>query len=206
MMDPLSRDILSFWFGTTDLGAPIARRPVWFRATPAFDAQIARTYTAVHEAAASGALDRLMDAPADCLALILALDQFPRNIHRGTARAYASDARARAVARHALAQGYDRGFHRWPRTFAYLPFEHSESLADQDRSVELFGTLGVARSLESAVAHRDAIRRFGRFPHRNAALGRENTPEEAEYLEDPPLWGMTKAQAAALEKRKAAQG
>ena len=203
-MDALSRDILSFWFGTADPGAPIERRPIWFRATPAFDARITRDYTGAHEQAAAGALDRLMDTAADCLALILALDQFPRNIFRGTARAYASDAKARAVARHALDRGYDRGFDRWPRAFVYLPFEHSEALADQDRSVALFRALGSARSLDSALAHREAIHRFGRFPHRNAALGRENTPDEADYLKNPPPWGMTAAQRAALEEREAA--
>ena len=205
-MDPLARDILSFWFGTLDLGGPIERRPIWFRSTPEFDSYLARTYTGAHERAAAGALDHLMDDPAECLALIIALDQFPRNIFRGTARAYASDARARTVARHALDRGYDRGFHRWPRTFAYLPFEHSEDLADQERGVELYRSLGDENALQSAVGHCEAIRRFGRFPHRNVILGRRNTPEEDAYLQDPPTWGMTAAEFAAAEARRAAQG
>ena len=202
-MERLSREILSFWFGTTDLGAPIERRQIWFRATPEFDAYLARTYAGVHEQAAAGALDHFMNTAEDCLTLIIALDQFPRNIFRGTPRAYATDAKARTVARHALAQGYDQAFYRWPRTFTYLPFEHSEILADQERGVALYRTLGDERSLESAVGHYEAIRRFGRFPHRNAMLGRVSTPEEEAYLKDPPLWGMTAAQVAALEERKA---
>ncbi len=202
-MDRLSHEILSFWFGTTDLGSPIERRQIWFRATPEFDAYLARTYSGVYERAAAGALDRFKDTPEDCLCLIIMLDQFPRNIFRGGVRAYASDAKAREIARYALAQGYDQGFHRWPKTFAYLPFEHSEILADQERGVALYRALDDERSLQSAIDHRDAIRRFGRFPHRNALLGRENTPEEEEYLKDPPPWGMTAAEFAAREKRKA---
>ena len=202
-MDAIAGNILTFWFGTTDLSGEIERRPVWFKATPEFDADLARGFAAVHEEAARGDLDRLVDDPSECLALIIALDQFPRNLYRGTPRSYASDARARSTAVLALERGYDRGFSHFPRIFAYLPFEHSEALEDQERAVELFSALGEERSTESAIAHRDAIRRFGRFPHRNRILGRPNTPEEEEYLKDPPLWGMTAAEAAELEERKA---
>lgn len=203
-MDPLSQEILSFWFGTTDLASEIDRRQIWFRSTPEFDRYLGETYGGLHERAASGALDHFKDTPADCLSLIIALDQLPRNIFRGTARAFATDAKARETAKHALAQGYDREFHRWARTFLYLPFEHSEILADQERGVVLYRSLDDERSLASAIGHHDAIKRFGRFPHRNAAMGRENTPEEAEYLKDPPLWGKTAAEVAELERRKAA--
>lgn len=204
-MDPLVREILTFWFGDAGLAGEMERREVWFRATPEFDREIAERFTAVHERAAAGALDRLRNGAADCLGLIIALDQFPRNIYRGAARAFAADARARAASRHALARGYDLRLPRWARTFLYLPFEHSERLADQERAVALYRRLGDERSLAAALAHREAIRRFGRFPHRNAALGRTSTPEEEEYLRDPPFWGKTAAEIEELERRKAAR-
>ncbi len=202
-MHPVAEDILTFWFGTTDLAADIERREVWFRSTPEFDAALRERYTGVQERAGGGAFDRFVDTREDCLALVLALDQFPRNIFRGTPRAFATDAKAREVARTALDRRYDRGLCRSARVFFYLPFEHSESLADQERAVELYRGLEEERSLRAALGHRDAIRRFGRFPHRNAVLGRENTPDEAEYLKDPPLWGKTAAEVAEIERRKA---
>ena len=202
-MDPLSRDILEFWFGTTDMSVEIEKRAVWFRSTPEFDRHLIDAYTAVHERAASGALDHLMATAADCLTLILALDQFPRNIFRGTARAFATDPKARDVARVALDRGYDRQFARWPKTFVYLPFEHSEELADQERGLELYAAFGDEEGMKAAVGHHDAIKRFGRFPHRNVVLGRVSTPEEEEYLKDPPLWGKTAAEVEEIEKRKA---
>ena len=204
-MEPLAREILSFWFGTTDLSVEVVPRQIWFRSTPEFDGYLSRTYTGVHERAAAGALDHFKDTPEDCLSLIIVLDQFPRNIYRGTARAYASDAKAREIAKHALARGYERNFHTRPRLFVYLPFEHSEILADQERGLELYRALNDERSLNSATAHHDAIRRFGRFPHRNAVMGRKNTPEEEEYLKDPPLWGKTAAEVAEAERRTAAR-
>ena len=203
-MDPLSREILTFWFGTLDLSDEMEKRQVWFRATPEFDRYLVEHYTEVHERAAAGKLDHFKRTREDCLTLIMALDQFPRNIYRGTPRAFATDAKAREVAGYALEQGYDQGLARWPRTFFYLPFEHSERLADQERALVLYGSLGNEDSMRAAVGHHAAIKRFGRFPHRNVVLGRPNTPEEEEYLKDPPLWGKTAAEAAELEARKAA--
>ncbi len=203
-MDPLSRDILTFWFGTLDLSVEMEKRQVWFRATPDFDRYLVEHYTEVHERAAAGELDHFKRTREDCLTLIMALDQFPRNIYRGTPRAFATDAKAREVAGYALDAGYDQGLARWPRTFFYLPFEHSERLTDQERALVLYGSLGNEDSMRAAVGHHAAIKRFGRFPHRNAVLGRPNTPEEEEYLKDPPLWGKTAAEAAELEERKAA--
>ena len=201
-VDPLSREILTFWFGGADLGVEMEKRQVWFRSTPEFDCYIIDHYTEVHERAAAGEFDHFRQTPEDCLTLIMALDQFPRNIYRGTPRAFATDPQARDVAGYALDSGYDRAFSRWPRTFVYLPFEHSEALPDQERALALYRSLGNEDSLKAAVGHHDAIRRFGRFPHRNAVLGRPNTPEEEEYLKDPPLWGKTAAEAAELEARK----
>jgi len=205
-MDPLAKDILNFWFETTDLSANFEKRAVWFRATPEFDGQLITQYAGVHEQAASGALDHFKNSAEECLALIMSLDQFPRNIFRGTARAFATDAKAREIARHALGRGYDRNFSHWPRTFCYLPFEHSEDLADQERALVLYQSLDSEDSMKSAIGHHDAIRRFGRFPHRNEVMGRRNSPEEEEYLRDPPLWGKTAAEIEALEKQKAAGG
>jgi uncharacterized protein (DUF924 family) len=202
-MDPVAKEILTFWFETTDLGADMDKRAVWFRATPEFDAHLITHYTTIHEQAASGALDHFKDSAEECLALIVSLDQFPRNIFRGTARAFATDAKARDVARHAIDRGYDKTFSRCPKTFCYLPFEHSEVLADQERSLVLYENLD-SKSMKSAIGHHETIKRYGRFPHRNAAMGRRSTPEEDEYMKDPPPWGKTAAEAEALEKQKAA--
>jgi uncharacterized protein (DUF924 family) len=205
-MDPLAAEVLTFWFGDTELATEIERRDVWFRSTPEFDGELTTRFGAVQERAGGGAYDHFIADPANCLALVLMLDQFPRNIFRGTPRAFGSDAKAREVARAALAHGHDGAMARWRRIFLYLPFEHSEHLADQDLACELYAPLGEERSLQGALDHREAIRRFGRFPHRNAVLGRADTPEEAAYLEDPPLWGKTAAEVAEIERRKAEQG
>jgi len=194
--------ILTFWFGTTDLSATIEKRQVWFRSTPEFDRDLIENFTDIHEQAATGSLDHLKATAEDCLALIISLDQFPRNIYRGTPQAFATDPKAREIARHALDQKFDESYARWPKTFCYLPFEHSENLADQIQGLALYRTLDTD-SLKSAIGHHDAIKKFGRFPHRNATLGRPNTPEEEEYLRDPPLWGKTAAEAKELEKQKA---
>ena len=203
-MQTLTEDFLEFWFGTTDMSAEIERRPVWFKATPEFDAELTDRYSDLPERAASGALDHFVETPKDCLALIMFMDQLPRNIFRRTPRAYDFDPEARRMATRAIEKGHDRTFSYFPRVFTYLPFEHSENLADQYRSVELFSRLEEGPSIESAIKHREAIQKFGRFPHRNAVLGRENTPEESEYLRNPPLWGMTAAEAEELERRQAA--
>ena len=176
--------VLDFWFGAPgnrDFGWP---RETWFRGGPAFDARCRRFEPAVEEALAGGFEDWRWQ-PRRCLALVLLLDQFPRNIHRGTARAFAGDARARELARFALARGFDRALPGNLRTFFYLPLEHSETLADQELAVRLFETWGSAESREAARRHREVIRRFGRFPHRNAALGRPSTPEEQAFAADP---------------------
>lgn len=203
MMDPIAQDVLTFWFGTTDMSADLEKRQVWFRSTPEFDRHLIDHYAELHEQALAGALDHLMQSAEDCLALIIALDQLPRNIFRGTARAFAADPKARDVAHHSIGAGYDKNLSRWPRTFAYLPFEHSEELADQERALELYLGLDNEESMKSAVGHHDAIKRFGRFPHRNVVLGRQNTPEEEEYLKDPPLWGKTAAEVEEAEMKKA---
>jgi uncharacterized protein (DUF924 family) len=174
--DPRAEAILEFWFRGD------AEREEWFSKDPSFDDEIRARFLSLYEEAARGALAAWRDAPRSCLALIVLLDQFPRNMFRGSARTYATDALALEAARHAVASGHDRMLSKTERTFIYLPFEHSENLADQERALELFA--GHPNS-EWAQRHWEIIRRFGRFPHRNAVLGRENTAAEIEFLKQP---------------------
>lgn len=182
------RDILAFWF------SPRART-LWFEKDKDFDEQIRMRFgAAVHEAQ-QGGFDSWRQSPEGVLALLLLLDQFSRNIHRGTAKAFLGDARCRDVAACAIEQGFDRRFGFEERCFFYLPFEHSEALGDQDRAVALFTMLldqapaehreTAAGLLDYAHRHRNVIQRFGRFPHRNAALGRSTTEAEAAFLKEP---------------------
>ena len=178
-------EVLAFWFGA---GAEYGkRRKAWFEKDPGFDAEIGRRFLHLHEALA--AERQWLESPRACLARILVLDQFPRNMFRGTARSFASDAEALLTARHALDQGYDRTLLPVERLFVYLPYEHSERLEDQERACELCAPLAkfpeTDDALRYAVAHRDIIRRYGRFPHRNAILGRDSTPVELEFLKQP---------------------
>jgi uncharacterized protein (DUF924 family) len=169
-------EVLEFWFAE-DV------RPLWFRSTPAFDARLRERFLPVWEAAAAGRLRDWSETPAGALALVIVLDQFPLNMFRGTARAFATEAMSREVADHAILQAWDRGMDDTRRGFLYLPFMHSESLADQDRSVELYRDAALADSLRWAEHHREIIRRFGRFPHRNGPLGRVSTPAETAWLQ-----------------------
>ncbi len=154
----------------------------WFKADPVFDAEIHKRFIATHEVAAAGQLASWEESAAGALALVLALDQFPRNLFRGMARAFATDVRALQVARRAIERGFDREFQPPLRNFFYLPYMHSEELADQERSVAYMRSIGDDNGSKFAEIHRDVIRRFGRFPHRNEALGRASTPEEIAFL------------------------
>lgn len=182
-------DVLDFWFGAP--AAPESGRvqEFWFRKSAATDALIRARFGATVEAALGGGLQRWEQGDArDALALIIVLDQFTRNVFRDRARAFAGDARALAVARDLVAQGRDRGLAPTERWFAYMPFEHSERLADQRESLRLFGLLaqeGLAEPLVWAQKHYEVIARFGRYPHRNELLGRASTPEEIEFLRQP---------------------
>ena len=180
-------EVLQFWFGPA--GANEAVRDYWFRKDPAFDERLRERFGTLHGCAERGELRQWRDTPAGLLALIVVLDQFSRNMYRDSARAFASDGEALECARLMVARGWDRersGVERW---FVYLPFEHSENLADQDRCLELMaqlqGASAAANVVEWARRHRDVIARFGRFPHRNLALGRASTPEEIEFLAQP---------------------
>ena len=168
-------DVLAFWRE--------AGPDKWFKKDDVFDAEIRQRFLATYEAAAAGRLFHWEDTPEGALALVIALDQFPRNMFRGSARTFAADALARAVADRAIARGSDRCFPIAERAFFYMPFEHSENLADQERCLALIRATGDAELQKWAELHADIIRRFGRFPHRNAVLGRATTPEEQAFLD-----------------------
>lgn len=155
----------------------------WFRKDAAFDTQFRERFAAEHEAAARGDLAGWQDSAEGALALLILLDQYPRNSFRNTARMFATDAQAVAIADAAIARGFDRAVGDDMRRFFYLPFMHSEQLADQERSVALYRALD-GDGLRYAEIHRDAIARFGRFPHRNPVLGRAMTGEEQKYLDE----------------------
>lgn len=179
------RHLLDFWFGAATADGGYEHQLRWFRADPAFDAECSAQYADLCARAARGELDALQASAEGSLALVLLLDQLPRNIHRGRPEAFAADEKARAVARGAIERGVDRELPKLQRLFLYLPFEHSESLADQDLALELIAALGDEEQTYWARHHRDAIARFGRFPHRNAILGRDSTAEETAFLNSP---------------------
>ena len=177
-------DVLDFWFEENG-------RDQWFGKEEAFDDKIDRRFAVVAHRARDGKLERWVKAPRSCLALIILIDQFSRNLYRGSPLAWSADVHALAVAKLAIEKGYDAELNETERAFMYMPFMHSEALADQARCVEL-----VQKSVEggdefnqdnydASITHRDIITRFGRFPHRNEILGRESTAEEVEFLEGP---------------------
>ncbi len=176
-----SQALLDFWFSLD--------RKAWFAKNPDIDTVIQARFLPLYVAAAAGGLAAWTAAPRDCLALVILLDQFPRNMFRGTARAFAADPLARQAARLILERGWDLDFSPDERMFAYLPFEHSESLADQERCLALMRDIArypqTADLPKWAEAHLEIIRRFGRFPHRNEALGRTSTAEEVAFLKTP---------------------
>lgn len=182
--------VLDFWFGTPDSEVFGLARPEWFRKSDAFDDEIRTRFGVAHAQALAGELDDWAHTPLGACALIVMLDQFSRNMYRGTAGAFAGDARALAVARQLVAAGEDQ---RLPtaqhRVFVYLPFEHDESLESQHASLDLYEQLakshGMVDNLDYARRHAVIIERFGRYPHRNAALGRVSTPEEVAFLKEP---------------------
>ena len=183
------QEVLGFWFGREGEEGYGEFREAWFNRDPEFDREIRDRFEPVYEQAAAGRLDHWKSEARSCLALIVVLDQFPRNMYRGDARMYAADEKAREAARHAVEHAYDRELSPYGRLFIYLPFEHSEELDDQRLSVELFRGLATEMGSEDllgyAVRHLEIVERFGRFPHRNEILGRRTTPEETKFLSGP---------------------
>ena len=187
------RPLLEFWF--SDYATPL-----WFEKNDAFDEALRQRFANQQRDAADGKLAHWERAPNSALALVLLLDQLPRNLYRGSPRAYASDPMARATAEHAIARGFDASTPIARRFFFYLPFEHSESLADQDRCARLFRAWcdeklamirdpvardEIERHYWFIERHREIVRRFGRFPHRNEVLGRPSTEAEIAFLKEP---------------------
>lgn len=184
-LSPLAKEILAFWFGTP----PLAERDVWFRKDPAFDETIRARFGETIEAARAGAFGEWCVEPRGALARVIVLDQLTRNAYRGTPDAFSGDARALATSQDAIDNGFDRSLDAYERWFLYMPFVHSEDSDMHKRAVELFRALANETGLTSPLTwterHADVIRRFGRFPHRNAILGRTSTPEEIAFLATP---------------------
>jgi len=168
-------EVLRFWFEET-------RPSQWFEKDERFDAEVRRRFLALHEMLARQPVASLLTDERTVLASVIVFDQMPRNMFRGTARAFATDGKALRIAEAAVAQGFDRALTKDGRMFLYLPFEHAEAREAQARSVALVAGLGDPALTKWAEAHKAIIDRFGRFPHRNVALGRASTPEEAEFL------------------------
>ena len=179
-------EVLDFWFGREGEPGYGEFREAWFRKDPEFDAEVTHRFADLYEEAAAGDLDGWREDARSCLALVIVLDQFPRNMFRGDGRTHAADAKALETSRYAVEHALDRELPAFQRMFVYMPFMHSENLDVQRRSVELFGRLaeepGAPDVTSYAVGHREIVERFGRFPHRNEILGRRTTPEEAEFL------------------------
>ncbi|MCK5166337.1 MAG: DUF924 domain-containing protein [Rhodospirillaceae bacterium] len=170
-----AESVLAFWFDETETKQ-------WFIKDADFDATIEKRFGGLHAEAARGELDSWCDSAKGSLALVILLDQFSRNIFRGDPRTFSTDAKALDISKMAIANGYDGEVEENARGFFYLPFEHSENIADQERAIELFSKMGNKNLLEWAEKHKVIIERFGRFPHRNEVLGRESTPEELQFL------------------------
>lgn len=189
-MDAQAQTVLDFWFLPPDNPGYGQSRAEWFRKDEAFDARIAERFGALIDDALAGGLRAWEATPYGALARLIVLDQLTRNVHRGTPRAFAGDAQALALAQSLTEQGLDQQLPPMLRAFAYLPFEHAEDLAMQARAVELFQLLSQAQPgfesmLDYAQRHQEVIARFGRFPHRNAILGRPSTPQEVAFLRQP---------------------
>lgn len=185
----LPREILDFWFGSSEDPNYGKRRKQWFIKSAEFDRKVRAKFYDVYQQAVAGKLNSWKNQPWSCLALIIVLDQFSRNMFRGTPEAFKSDRQSLEVAKYAVEKEYDQQLLPVQRWFIYLPFEHSENLADQRQAVKLCRTLSEdpqsADTIEYAQRHLEVIERFGRFPHRNQILGRESTPEEREFLQQP---------------------
>jgi len=185
-MQQVTNTILAFWFGGLDDAAAQVRQPFWFKSTPETDAEIRERFADTLVRVKNGEFDDVAETSDDHLAIVIALDQFPRNIHRNTPDAFATDPLARKWAAKAIERGMDMrqpAPHR--RMFFYLPFEHAEDIDDQNEAVRLFEKMGYDDFTDYAKAHRDVIAAYGRFPHRNAILTRVSTKDEEDYLSRP---------------------
>ena len=171
-------DVLNFWFSERI-------KPLWFKKNTEFDREIERRFFNTYQSAKAGELDRWRNNSRNILALVILLDQFPRNMFRNTPQAFATDKQAVELAKYAVDNGYERDLSPEERSFLYMPLMHSEDEEEQEKCVELFTKLGREKNLKFAIEHQEIINRFGRFPHRNEILGRESTLEEKEFLTQP---------------------
>ena len=185
---PLGR-VLEFWFGAPEAPAYGVACDAWFAKDAAFDQALRERFAGLHDAVLAGDYDGWQGDPDGALAMIVALDQFARNLYRGSPRMYAADERARGLARAALERGHDTRLVPVERWFVYMPFEHSEDIADQRLALDLFDALAFhepsLKAIDSVRRHHDIVARFGRFPHRNEILGRVSTAEETAFLREP---------------------
>ena len=170
-----AEEIVRYWFSD-------AVKPLWFNSTVEFDNELRDRYLDIVNAALNNELTDWLQSPVGCLALVIVLDQFPLNIFRGKAESFSGESKSRQVAQHAIAKGFDQNLSDEQKAFLYMPFMHSENLEDQDFSVELFKKAGLKENLRFANHHRDIVRSFGRFPHRNKILNRESSKAELAYL------------------------
>lgn len=192
-----AEDVLGFWFGRLDVDgqAASAKRKLWWKKDSAFDHEIKDRFLATYEAIVAGERRDWEEHARSCLALVVVLDQFSRNMFRGTAQMYAADGQCVRVVQSGLERGFDQMLRTDERIFFYMPLMHAEDLAHQERCIELFRALhdqcpaaakdGLAKNVDYAIKHRDIVRDWGRFPHRNGILGRASTPEELAFLEQP---------------------
>ncbi|KPJ95558.1 MAG: hypothetical protein AMJ55_03555 [Gammaproteobacteria bacterium SG8_15] len=174
-MQTVPADILHFWFSEKV-------KPLWFNSTPEFDAELKERYADIFHAVLNGQLSEWQQTADGCVALVVILDQFPLNMYRGLPESFAGEALARDITRGAVNNGFDQQMPGEQKAFLYMPLMHSENIADQDLSVQLFEAAGLKENLRFANHHRDIVRRFGRFPHRNKILGRTSTQAELDYL------------------------
>lgn len=168
-------ELIEFWFSE-----PVAKR--WFNSTPEFDQELRDRFMPTYDAACQGRLDDWQQSAQGALALVIVFDQLPLNMFRGEAKSFATESNSRVVAQQAIEKAFDQSLTDKQKAFLYMPFMHSENLKDQDWSVELYEKAQLADNLRFARHHREIVKRFGRFPHRNRILGRENTEEEVAYL------------------------
>jgi uncharacterized protein (DUF924 family) len=175
-MDKMTpNELIELWFSERV-------RPLWFKSTPAFDEELRASFLETYRAALNGELSHWADSPEGALALVICLDQLPLNMFRNQVESFAGEAPSRQVAAMAIERGFDQALDKIQKVFLYMPFMHSENLEDQDRAIELFELAGLTDNLHWAKHHREIVSRFGRFPHRNAILGRHSTQEELAYL------------------------
>jgi uncharacterized protein (DUF924 family) len=181
-------NIIEFWFTE-------ATKKLWFNSTAAFDQSLLLEYESLWKLASNGKLKSWQDTPLGTLALVIVLDQFPLNMFRGSAKSYSSESRAIYTSRNAISRSFDKQLNPVELPFLYMPFMHSEKLEDQNYSVELFQQAGLESNLRFAKHHRDIIKKYGRFPHRNKILGRVSTAEEIKYLASPQAFTGQKIHA-----------